>query len=197
LLLLQREGQHGFRWISGEYAQRKAISFVQFLEPGEYWLLIEAEWRANSPSELALHLYSREELAVERAAYRPEERVVESACLDLAQRFGELNQINKYICSYNYVTERVGLIIENIVNERVNGDVTVMRSIRGLKCRVQILPVNREFYEEGRGEGEGEKRWRLKEEIELDIPKGENFTVVLKLKGGIDKKFFKSFDFGC
>lgn len=43
----------------------------------------------------------------------------------------------------------------------------------------------------------GEKLLKLKEEIELDIPKGENFTVVLKLKGGIDRKFFKSFDFGC
>lgn len=30
-LLLQREGQHGFRWISGEYSQSKAISFIQFL----------------------------------------------------------------------------------------------------------------------------------------------------------------------
>jgi hypothetical protein len=106
-----------------------------------------------------------------------------------------LNQINKFICSYNYVSERVGLIIENIVNERVNGDVTVMRSIRGLKCKVLILPVNREFYEEV--EENGEKRCRLKEEIELDIPKGDNFTVVLKLRGGIDRKFFKSFDFGC
>lgn len=67
--------------------------------------------------------------------------------MDLAQRYGELNQINKFICSYNYVTEKVGLIIENIVNERVNGDVTVMRSIRGLKCKVHILPINKEFYE--------------------------------------------------
>lgn len=71
----------------------------------------------------------------------------------------------------------------------------MMRSIRGLKCKVQILPVNREFYEEV--EEGSEKKWKLKEEIELDIPKGENFTVVLKLKGGIDRKFFKSFDFGC
>lgn len=67
-----------------------------------------------------------------------------------------------------------------------------MRSIRGLKCKVQILPVNREFYE-----GEEEGKWRVMEEIELDIPKGENFTVVLKLRGGIDRKFFRSFDFGC
>ena len=68
--------------------------------------------------------------------------------MDLAQRFGELNQINKYICSYNYLTERVGLIIENIVNERVSGEVSVMRSIKGLKCSVQILPINPDFYEQ-------------------------------------------------
>ena len=65
--------------------------------------------------------------------------------MDLAQRFGELNQINKYICSYNYLTERVGLIIENIVNERVSGEVSVMRSIKG---SVQILPINPDFYEQ-------------------------------------------------
>jgi hypothetical protein len=69
------------------------------------------------------------------------------------------------------VTERVGLIIENIVNERVNGDVTVMRSIRGLKCKVQILPINKEFYEPFLLEN-GNTVLKLKEEIELDIPKG-------------------------
>jgi len=43
----------------------------------------------------------------------------------------------------------------------------------------------------------GQKLLKLNEEIELDIKKGKHFTVVLKLKGGTDKKFFKSFDFGC
>jgi len=31
--------------------------------------------------------------------------------MDLAQRYGQLNQINKFICSYNYLSEKVGLII--------------------------------------------------------------------------------------
>ncbi len=70
-----------------------------------------------------------------------------------------------------------------------------MRSIKGLKCKVQILPVNREFYEEVVLQN-GLKGYRLNEEIQLDIPKKQQFTVVLKLRGGIDKKFFKSFDFG-
>ncbi len=42
-----------------------------------------------------------------------------------------------------------------------------MRSIRGLKCKVQILPVNSEFYQREEGGG-----WKVREEIELDIPKG-------------------------
>jgi hypothetical protein len=62
--------------------------------------------------------------------------------MDLAQRLGKLNQINKYICSYNYLSEKVGFIIENIVNERLSGNVTVMRSMRGLKCKSEILPIN-------------------------------------------------------
>jgi hypothetical protein len=38
--------------------------------------------------------------------------------------------------------------------------------------------------------------WKLNEDIEFDISTMQHFTVVLKLKGGIDHKFFKSFDFG-
>jgi hypothetical protein len=52
-----------------------------------------------------------------------------------------------------------------------------------------------EFYEKVATE-RGEML-KLSEEIELDIPNGEHFTVVLKLKGGIDTKFFRTFDFGC
>jgi len=39
-----------------------------------------------------------------------------------------------------------------------------MRSIKGLKCKVQILPVNREFYEEVILEN-GLKGYKLNEEI--------------------------------
>ncbi len=65
--------------------------------------------------------------------------------MDLAQRNGKLNQINKSICSYTYLCEESALIIENIVNERTRGDVTIMRSITGLKSKVEILPLNMEF----------------------------------------------------
>jgi hypothetical protein len=34
-ILLQKEyGHNGFRWINGEYNQKKSISFTQFLEIG-------------------------------------------------------------------------------------------------------------------------------------------------------------------
>lgn len=82
-----------------------------------------------------IHLYGPSECNFTREVFKPEDRLIEKGCLDLAQRYGELNQINKFICSYNYITENVGLIIENIVNERVTGNVSVMRSIRGLKCK--------------------------------------------------------------
>lgn len=36
----------------------------------------------------------------------------------------------------------------------------------------------------------------MKKTIEVDIEKNCSFTVILKTKGGIDKKFFESFDFG-
>jgi hypothetical protein len=36
---------------------------------------------------------------------------VELACMDLAQRFGKLAQINKSICAYTYLCEDTALII--------------------------------------------------------------------------------------
>lgn len=36
----------------------------------------------------------------------------------------------------------------------------------------------------------------MKKTIEVDIESGDHFTVVIKTVGGIDHKFFESFDFG-
>ena len=66
--------------------------------------------------------------------------------MDIAQRYGKLAQINKSICSYTLILEKVGLIIENVCNERIKGEVTILRSISGLKSRCKIMPVNEEFY---------------------------------------------------
>lgn len=76
----------------------------------------------------------------------------------------------------------MGLIIENINNERTKGQIKILRSIEGLKSSVQIEAVNKEF-QKGR-------------EIEVVIRHNCHFTVVLKMRGGIDRQFFRTFDFG-
>ncbi len=42
----------------------------------------------------------------------------------------------------------------------------------------------------------GERRRVIDQSVEIDIKKGESFTVVLRMRGGIDRKFFKVFNFG-
>ena len=73
------------------------------------------------------------------------------------------------------------MIIENINNEKVRGEVKVIRSIDGLSGSLPIEPINKEF--------------ENKKLIEVMIKGNSYFTVVLMMKGGIDKKFFKNFNF--
>ena len=63
--------------------------------------------------------------------------------MDLAQQNGTLNQINKNICSYNYIDNEMGLIIENINNERPMGDIRIYRSIEGLIRSYPIKAFNK------------------------------------------------------
>lgn len=44
--------------------------------------------------------------------------------------------------------EEIGFIIENINNERFNGDIRINRSIGGIKAAVDIVPFNIEFYQQ-------------------------------------------------
>jgi len=75
-----------------------------------------------------------------------------------------------------------------------------MRSINGLKSKVEILPINKDFevyapQEYGAIEQtEGKKV--ISQSVEIDIKKGESFTVVLRMRGGLDRKFFRVFNFG-
>lgn len=78
----------------------------------------------------------------------------------------------------------MGLIIENINNERVRGQIKIVRSIDGLKSKVEIEAINREFQVQRKGA------------IEVVIKSNSHYTVVLKMKGGVDREFFKTFDFG-
>lgn len=75
-----------------------------------------------------------------------------------------------------------------------------MRSISGLRSKAEILPLNPEFEveppEEYAGLEKQEGRRVIDQSIEIDISKGEAYTVVLRMRGGIDKKFFKVFNFG-
>ena len=87
------------------------------------------------------------------------------------------------------------MIIENINNERTIGTVKVMRSINGLKANVEIVPVNKEFYQLSEEEVKKGKK-EFKNNITISIPQEQSYTVVLKMKGGIDHKFFQVFDFG-
>lgn len=77
---------------------------------------------------------------------------------------------------------------------------TIMRSISGLKSKVEILPINAEFEveipEEYAALEKGDGKKFIDQSVEIDIKKGESFTVVLKMRGGVDKKFFKVFNFG-
>ena len=74
-----------------------------------------------------------------------------------------------------------------------------MRSITGLKSKVQILPLNVEFEvqepEEYGALDKGGKKV-ISPSVEIDIAKGASFTVVLRMRGGMDRKFFKVFNFG-
>ena len=102
--------------------------------------------------------------------------MVEEGCADLAQRFGRMNQLNKNICSYNCIHEEMGLIVENINNEKTMGVTKVRRMINNLKSEHEIEPFNSEFNE--------------RNVLEVSIEPESYFTVVLMMKGGIDKKFF-------
>ena len=57
-----------------------------------------------------------------------------------------------------------------------------MRSIDGLQAQQPIEPINKEF--------------RRSKSIEVIIKSDSHFTVVLMMKGGIDRNFFHTFDFG-
>lgn len=159
-------------------------------------MIIMPEWRQTHCHELTMFLWSNHhKIIVEKQKYDPDERMIEKACMDLAQRKGKLSQVNAFICSYNYLNENVGMIIENINNERTIGTVKVMRSINGLKANVEIVPVNKEFYQLSEEELKKGKK-EFKNNITISIPQEQSYTVVLKMKGGIDHKFFQVFDFG-
>ena len=73
------------------------------------------------------------------------------------------------------------MIIENINNERTKGQIRILRSIDGLKSNLPIEPFNKEF-----------KKCKA---MEVIIKNNSHYTVILMMKGGIDREFFQNFDF--
>lgn len=110
--------------------------------------------------------------------------MVEQACMDLAQRKGKINQLAPTLCSYNYVCPRTGLIIENINNEKLKEDIQVHRNISGIPCAVRLLPINKDFWPE---------KGKMLTEINVTIPKLSSYTIVLKMRGGMDHKLIQMF----
>jgi hypothetical protein len=53
-----------------------------------------------------------------------------------------------------------------------------------------------EFYSLLNADYDSDTVKKMRKTIEVDIEANQHFTVVLKTVGGIDKKFFDSFDFG-
>ena len=178
MLILQKEYQEGFRWIDGKYAKTKSITIESDLEPGEYYVIVLPEWKFKT-YELTFILRTKVPTRIERKNYF--EGIFEEGCADLAQRFGKMNQLNSYICSYNCIHEDLGLIIENIHNEKTKGNVRVLRSLEVLHAELPIVPLNKEF--------------KGKKALEITIKSNYHYTVVLMMKGGIDRKFFQNFDF--
>lgn len=84
---------------------------------------------------------------------------------------GSLCQINKITCSYNYVCLDVGLIIENIHNERIGGEIVVSREWKG--DSKDVIPVSREL--------------REKRKVDIEIGKEGQFTCVFVSLGGLHR----------
>ena len=80
-------------------------------------------------------------------------------------------------------------MIENINNERFNGDIRINRSIGSIRSLATVVPFNFEFYH-----NKGSKL-PFKTNISIFIPNDKSFTVVLMTHGGIDKTLLKRFDF--
>ena len=64
---------------------------------------------------------------------------------------------------------------------------------------MEIVPVNDDFFEElkdKKNEDGADYLAIKKDSIDVKIQKGESYTVILKMRGGIDAKFFRAFTFG-
>lgn len=153
-------------------------------------MILLPEWKSSHCYELSMIVNSTVPTVVSKKEYEDKEALVEKGCSDLAQRYGKLHQINPFACSYSFIHEEIGVLIENINNERYNGDIRINRSISGLKATVDLIPFNVEFYQQKNS------RLPFKTQISVYISTDKSYTVILMMRGGIDLPFLKRFDFG-
>lgn len=86
-----------------------------FLSAGSYVVIIMPEWNSK-PYDLNLMFLGSTNTTIERKPYELCKNIVEESCMDLAQRYGKMKQVNQNICSYHYIERKIGFIIENINN---------------------------------------------------------------------------------
>jgi hypothetical protein len=108
VILLKEQNNQGYRWIDGRYDNQKNMTVEGDFEAGEYYVFVLPEWEQRA-YDLNLILRAKTPIRLERKVY--EDEMIEEGCADLAQRYGRLNQLNNYICSYNCIHEDMGMII--------------------------------------------------------------------------------------
>jgi hypothetical protein len=109
LVLVQRDTT-GYRWITAAYANSKTIKLSALLTPGHYILIILPEWKQKR-YDFQLMYFGTSAARFERRPYEPFRNILQESCMDLAQRFGRMAQINRNLCSYHHIERTLGFII--------------------------------------------------------------------------------------
>ena len=142
------------------------------------------EWNFAKGFDFNLQFHANTKCLFERKPYKGNEKIIPEVAMDLAQSNGTLRQLGRSTCIYSYIDRKVGLIIENINNEKSNGSTYIYRSIEGLQKSGKRLvqAFNKEFRDDP--------------SIEVKIEKLNHYTVVLGTVGGVDQHFLNTFCFG-
>lgn len=105
----------GVRYVAGGMGDGKAIHLECSLEPGEYYLVVIADW-ADKVYNMSLTYNGPVPITIERKTQKDAPNVFEEACADIAQRFGDFKQLSPNLCSYRCFYSPLGLLIENLNN---------------------------------------------------------------------------------
>ena len=109
LILVQKE-PNGYRWISCTYANTKTIKLNCSLPVGKFVLILIPEWEAKA-YDFHLVCKSTVPVTLERKGKEEHPSILEDSCMDLAQRYGHMVQVNRSICSYHFIEPNLGFAI--------------------------------------------------------------------------------------